>query len=90
MVADSSFSPTRPPAWYVATDQGVVLAGPFPEQATAWAARRTVLANLRADLMRDRRPGWFVAQQLRAVRVCFGTLVGPWRQLRPMDPDGRD
>jgi hypothetical protein len=89
VVADSSFSPSGPPAWFVATDQGVVLAGPFADRAAAWAARGAVITKLRADLMRDRRPGWFVARRLRAVQVRFGVLTGPWQHLQSLSPPHR-
>lgn len=72
----SAQSPDRPPAWFVTTDQGVVLAGPFPDRTDAVTAYRDVVAGLRRDLT-GRQPGEYIAARVRAVRVAWGRTRGP-------------
>lgn len=63
-----------------------MLAGPFRDASTARAARLAVVEELRAALMRERRPGRFVAERVQAVQVRFGVLVGPWQHFQPLPP----
>jgi hypothetical protein len=78
MRADSSLVPREPPGWYVVTDQGVVLSVRFDAADAAEAYRRRFLVDLRRDLHRARKPGTFIAERVRAVRVRYGVLVGAW------------
>jgi hypothetical protein len=78
MPADSSLIPREPPGWYLVTDQGVVLSVRFDSPEPAEAYRRRFLLDLRRDLQRARKPGPFIAERVRAVRVGYGVLVGAW------------
>lgn len=86
VTADLSRFPERSPAWFVATDQGVVLAGPFDTVHRARAVRTEVVESLRRELMADRRPGAFIAERITAVEVRWGVLVGPWGQFETRTP----
>lgn len=76
MTADPSRCPERPPAWYVATDQGVVLAGPFRDYPAAILGHARVAERLRAALMREQASAVFIAGRLLAVAPRWGVLVG--------------
>lgn len=65
------------PAWFVATDQRVILAGPFASLDEARRAHRDVVERLRAELMRAGRPGKFIAERVAAVGVRFGLRCWP-------------
>lgn len=84
MPADSSLIPREPPGWYLVTDQGVVLSVRFDSPAPAETYRRRFLVDLRNDLQRAHKPGAFIAQRVRAVRVAYGVLVGAWCGFVPM------
>jgi hypothetical protein len=51
----------RPPAWFVTTDQGVILAGPYLTRAEAESARPGVVNHLKTELARAGRRGQFIA-----------------------------
>lgn len=61
----------------MATDQGVVLDGPFTEHVAAAAARAAGIGTLRGDLIRTGRA--FIAERLAAIAVRWGVRVGPWQ-----------
>lgn len=86
MTADPSRAPSRSPAWFVVTAQGVILAGPFEREETAGAAYDDVVTRLCHDLERTRQPVDFIATQVAAVCVRYGTTVGAWNGFEPMDP----
>lgn len=69
----------------MATDQGVPLAGPFTDWPRALFARERVVAQLRADLERERRSADFVAARCAAVAVRWGVLVGAWQRFQPLE-----
>lgn len=83
MTAGPDRSPRRPAAWYVATDQGVVLAGPFADWPRALLARARVVAQLRADLEREDRSPAFIAGRCAAVAPRWGVLIGAWQRFEP-------
>jgi len=78
VTADPSRAPERPASWYVVTDQGVVLAGPYDDRADARMAYDVVVAELRHDLMRARKSGQFIHERVAAVGVRWGRTVGAW------------
>lgn len=67
----------REPMWWVATDQGVVLAGPFPDEITAREGGNAVAARLREAMRRERYSEVRIAERVRALRVNFGVRVHP-------------
>lgn len=80
LTADQSRTPDHPPAWFVATDQGVVLAGPFPTYTAALVAHGRVVERLRASLNREQAAPAYIASRLRAVAPQWGVLVGAHQQ----------
>ncbi len=84
MTADPSRSPERPPAWWVATDQGVVLAGPYDDWPVALVGHARTIARLRESLERDRRTELFIAERCAAVAPRWGALTGAWQHFRPV------
>jgi hypothetical protein len=83
VTADPSRCPERPPAWFVVTDQGIRLAGPYDGRAEAERARAVVVESIRRSMMRERFPGAEIAARIRAVRVDRGVLLGPWQHFTP-------
>jgi hypothetical protein len=77
MTADPSRFPDRPPTFYVVTDQGIALAGPYMTRQEAVEARTDVVERLRAAMMAERSSGAAIATRVRAVVVAYGVLVGP-------------
>jgi hypothetical protein len=73
-------SRVSPPAWFVTTDQGIVLAGPFRTRAEATRARTDVVERLRSGMQRERFTGEQIAARVRAVLVGYGVLTGPWQR----------
>lgn len=72
------FSRPTAPAWYVHTDQGVMLAGPFDTEAEARTAGNDAAARLRAGMRRDRQfTEADVRARVAALRVGFGTTTYP-------------
>lgn len=65
------------PAWYVHTDQGVVLAGPLPDEETARIRGNQVADELRASMRRDRYSERAVAERVRALRISRGVRQWP-------------
>lgn len=65
------------PAWYVHTDQGVVLAGPLPDELTARIRGNQVAAELRAAMRRERYSERQVAERIRALRISRGIRQWP-------------
>lgn len=86
MTADPSRAPDRSPAWFVVTAQGVILAGPFEREETAGVAYDDVVTRLRHDLERTRQTVDFVATQVAAVCVRYGTTVGARNGFEALDP----
>lgn len=84
MTADPSRSPERPPAWWVATDQGVVLAGPYDDWPVALVGHARTIARLRDALEQDRRTASFIAERCAAVAPRWGELTGAWQHFRPV------
>ncbi len=87
MTAGPDRSPDRPAAWFVATDQGVVLAGPCADWPQALLARARVLARLREDLEREGRSSAFIASRCAVVAPRWGVLIGAWQRFEPVDVD---
>jgi hypothetical protein len=83
MTADPSRSPERPPAWWIATDQGVVLDGPYEDWPVALVGHARVIARLREALEREHRPPGFIAARCVAVAPRWGVLSGAWQHFRP-------
>lgn len=83
MTADPSRCLDLPAAWFVATTQGVVLAGPFDTRVDAVRARRQIVETLRAEMQRERFTGRVIAVQVRAVVVAFGVRVGAHGAFEP-------
>ncbi len=73
----------RDPAWFVHTDQGVVLAGPFADEASARVGGNQVAANLRAAMRRERYTERQVAERVVALRVSLGTRHWPCGWFEP-------
>lgn len=69
--------PWQREAWYVTTDQGVVLGGPYPDELAARAGGNVVAEELRASMRRERFPERQVAERVRALRVGFGIRERP-------------
>lgn len=67
----------REPAWWVHTDQHVVLSGPFPDEAAARAGGNAVAALLREAMRRERFSQARIAERVRALRVGYGVRVHP-------------
>lgn len=83
MTADPSRSPERPPAWWIATDQGVVLGGPYDDWPVALVGHARTIVRLREALERDQRPPCFIAECCRAVAPRWGVLTGAWQHFHP-------
>jgi hypothetical protein len=73
----------RPPAWFVTTEQGVILAGPYLTRAEAEWAHAEVVNHLETELARAGRPGRFIARRIAAVRVSFGLRSWPHGRFEP-------
>lgn len=71
------FDPRRDPAWWVHTDQGVVLAGPFSCEAQARAGGNEVAAQLRAAMRRERYSERAITARVRALRIGFAVRTWP-------------
>jgi hypothetical protein len=69
----------------VTTDQGVALAGPFADWPAALLARARVVAQMRADLERERRSAQFIAARCAVVAVRWGVLVGAWQRFHSLE-----
>lgn len=78
----------REPAWWVHTDQGVVLDGPYRDESAARAGGNDVAARLRAAMRRERYSERQVADRVRALRVSFGTRHWPCGWFEPYEPPG--
>jgi hypothetical protein len=86
VTADPSQYPEhRAPSWYVHTDQGVVLAGPHPDEQTARAQGNRVAAEIHAGMRREGHPEPAIAERVRALRVSLGTTEPPHGGFRPGD-----
>lgn len=72
-------------AWWVHTDQGVVLAGPFPDEAAARAAGNEVAGRLRASMRQERYAERVIGQRVAALRVGRGTRQWPYGWFDPAD-----
>jgi hypothetical protein len=64
-------------AWWVITDQWVILAGPFARRAAADRAVDEVVECLLAGLVRERRSTAFITARVCAVRVAHGRRAWP-------------
>ncbi len=84
MTADPSRTPKRPPSWWVATDQGVVLAGPYDDWPRALVGHARAVARIREALEREQRPPCFVAERCLAVAPRWGVLSGAWQHFEPL------
>lgn len=65
------------PAWWVATVQGGVLAGPFPDEASAREVTTRVAVRPRESMRRERHGEADIAERLRALRVGYEVTVHP-------------
>lgn len=83
MTADPSRYPERPPAWYVITDQGLRLDGPFEARSAAAEARERVVRRLTEQMGAQRYSAAEIAARIQAVVVAHGQLVGPWQHFVP-------
>lgn len=70
--------------WWVATDQGVVSAGPFVSELAATAAYSEVAMALREAMRRDthsngrrRYTEADIVDRVDALRVGYGVVLGP-------------
>lgn len=91
MTADSSRYPDRPAAWFVVTDQGLRLAGPYATRSEALAGRWDAVERLRASMLAERFTAAQIDARDRAVVVAWGVLVGPWQQFEAIEsPPGTD
>lgn len=85
MTADPSRYPERPAAWYVVTDQGLRLEGPFDARSGATEAREHVVGRLAEQMRTQRYSAAEIAARLQAVVVAHGHLVGPWQHFVPSE-----
>lgn len=83
MTADPSRYPERPAAWFVVTDQGLRLEGPFESLDGATKAREHVVARLAEQMRTQRYSAAEIAARVQAVVVAHGVLVGPWQHFAP-------
>jgi hypothetical protein len=90
VTADSSRSPERPSAWWIATDQGVVLGGPYDDWPVALVGHARTIARLREVLEREQRPPGFIAERCLAVAPRWGVLTGAWQHFHPLQVSAQE
>jgi hypothetical protein len=82
----SQYAEPRPPAWYVHTDQGVLLAGPYPDEQTARAHGNRLPTQIRAGMRREGHTEPAIAERAQALRVSLGTTEPPHGEFRVRRP----
>jgi hypothetical protein len=86
VIADPSQYPElRSPSWYVHTDQGVLLAGPYPDEQTARAQGNRVAAQIRAGMRREGHREPATAERVQALGVSLGVTEPPHGAFRSGD-----
>lgn len=66
------------PAWWIHTDQDVVLAGPFPDESAARAGGNHVADQLRAAMRRERYGEATIGERVAVLRIGFGIRQWPY------------